>query len=415
MVTMKKEILKYLAGRFIPAVVNLAVIILAIRFIGPTEYGKYSLIYSAVIIAITLSYHWVQVSIQRFLGSMPKDSETVIGRFFDMTLITAMAATILILLFGWFYFRLNLWELAILALATFLAHLYLYYQAIFQAYHRTFRSALLEGVDQIIILAVLIVGLFLIRFDRAMLLIAAMAAGYAVVMVFRLFLRIRGLHTSDIRHFYWDSRFSGKVMEFGLGMALWLLFAQLLVSVDRFILAEYLGLKDTGIYSAAKDLVYKGVAFSIFPIYTSYQSKIGDEWNARHKIETWTKVKEAISFEMLIFIIIFIAFMVVKTSLFNDLLRLPELNNWLIYLPVLMAAFIWQIVLLFQRFLELTIKSKFVLWMMSITVLLNIVLNLIFIPLFGLAGSAVALFISSLFYAAGVFLRCLLVCRNIEQ
>ena len=41
---MKKEILKYLAGRFIPAIVNLALVILAVRYLGPAEYGKYSLL-----------------------------------------------------------------------------------------------------------------------------------------------------------------------------------------------------------------------------------------------------------------------------------------------------------------------------------------------------------------------------------
>jgi O-antigen/teichoic acid export membrane protein len=411
---MKKEIFKYLAGRFIPAVVNLTVIILAIRFIGPVEYGKYALIYSAILLAVTMSYHWVQVSIQRFLGTMPKDSEIVMGRFFDITLITALVSTIFTVSVGKFYFELQTWELIVVALITSLTHLYLYYQSVFQAFHRTFRSALLEGVDQVIILATMIIGLFLIRFETAMLLLVSMVAGLIVVMVVRVFLRIKGMHTTDLKKFYWDSRFSGKVMEFGFGMALWLLCSQLLLATDRFIIYEYLGYKDTGVYSALKDLIYKGVMFSIFPIYTSYQSKIGDEWNARHKLETWTKVKEAISFEMLIFIILFIGFMVVKTSLFNDFLNLSSLDNWLIYLPVLMSAFLWQMVLLFQRFLELTIRSGFVLWMMAITVVLNVALNLLLVPIYGLVAGALSLFCASLFYTSGIFLRCLLVCRTLS-
>lgn len=412
---MKKEILKYLAGRFIPATVNLTVIILAIRFIGPVEYGKYSLIYSAILIAVTLSYHWVQVSIQKFLGAMPKNSEIVIGRFFDMTLLTALIATILVVMAGWYYFHLQFWELIIISLVTFLTHFYLYYQSIYQAYHRTFRSALLEGTDQILILAALIIGIFIVGFGHAMLLLLAMAVGFAGVMIIRLFMRIKGIHTTDLRHFYWDAKFSGKVMEFGYGLALWLLMSQLLLSIDRFIIFESLGFKDAGVYSSIKDLIYKGVTFSIFPIYTSYQAKINDEWYARHKIETWTKVKEAISFELLIFIIVFIAFMVVKESLFRDFLKLPELDNWLIYLPVLMAAFLWQIVLLFQRFLELTIKSKYVLFIMGVTVLMNIAGNIIFVPKFGIPASSLSLLIASWFYTTGIMIRCLIVYRNIEN
>ncbi|MFZ4564005.1 MAG: hypothetical protein ACOYNU_11540, partial [Bacteroidales bacterium] len=67
---MKKEVLKYLAGRLIPALVSLALIVLAIRYLGPVEYGRYSLLLYMALLVITLDFHWVQVSILRFLGGM---------------------------------------------------------------------------------------------------------------------------------------------------------------------------------------------------------------------------------------------------------------------------------------------------------------------------------------------------------
>lgn len=411
---MKKELLIYLAGRFIPAVVNLAVIILAIRFIGAVEYGKYSLLFSLVLVAVTLTYHWVQVSILRFLGAMPKDSDIVIGRFFDMTVISSVLATVLVSGLSFWYFKTSAWELVLIAIVTFLTHYYLYHQAILQAFHRSFRSALLEGADQMIILTALMTGLFVFKIGDSLLLIGSLAAGLAGALLLRFFIRVKGLHTMNIRQFYWDNRFSGRVVEFGFGVALWLLFSQLLMALDRLMIYEYFGFRETGIYSAVKDLIYKGVIFSIFPIYTSYQNKIGDEWNANHKLETWVKVKEAVSFELLIFIVIFLGFMMIKTILFRDILLIPELDNWLIYIPVLFAAFLWQVVLLFQRFLDLTIRSRFVLWLMGITVLLNLVLNLIFLPVYGLVAASFSLLVSAVVYITFIFARCLMVCRNIE-
>jgi O-antigen/teichoic acid export membrane protein len=103
---MKKEVLTYLAGRFIPAFVNLALIILAIRFLGPVEYGRYSLLLYMALLVITLSFHWVQVSILRFLGAMPRETNIVMSRFFDLTLFSALFSTLIVVLTGIFYFNL---------------------------------------------------------------------------------------------------------------------------------------------------------------------------------------------------------------------------------------------------------------------------------------------------------------------
>ncbi len=411
---MKKELLIYLAGRFIPAVVNIAVIILAIRYIGAEGYGRYSLLMSLVLIAVTLTYHWIQVSILRFLGAMPKDSEVVIGRFFDMTVISSVLATVLVTGLTYWYFNAGIWELVLIAIVTLLTHFYLYHQAILQAFHRSFRSALLEGADQLIILTALLTGLFFFGIGDSALLIGSLAAGLAGALMLRFFIRVKGLHTMNIRQFYWDTRFSGRVMEFGFGVALWLLFSQLLTAADRLIIYEHFGFRETGVYSAIKDLIYKGVTFSIFPIYTSYQNKIGDEWNANHKLQTWAKVKEAVSFELLIFTVIFLGFMMIKTVLFRDILLIPELDNWLIYLPVLLAAFLWQVVLLFQRFLDLTIRSRYVLWLMGITLVVNLLLNILFLPVFGLPAASFSLLIAAVIYIGFIFFRCLLVCRNLD-
>lgn len=411
---MHKEIMKYLAGRFIPATVSIAVIIIAVKFIGPSEYGIFSLIFSLLLVVITLSYHWIQVSIQRFLGAVPKDTDLVMGRFFDLTALSAAIATVVAVAILFLYLNLNLFSAAAVALITFLTHFYLYHQAVFQAYRRSLRYALIEGADQLIILTALLVGLFFFNLYTSSLLLIAMAVGLLGSLIFRIFLRIQGLHTIQVTKIYWDARFSGKVLEYGFGLTVWMLLYQLLFAADRFIIYEYLGLADTGAYSALKDLVFKGVTFSVLPVYISYQTRIADEWSARHGLATWAKVKEAISFELLVFVIIFLIFMGLKTTVLNDFLNLPQLDDWTVYFPVLMAAFLWQIALLLQRFLDLSVKSSYVLYSMISAVVVNILMNILLVPMIGVAAGSVALLTSSALYVVLVFSRCLIACRTIN-
>ncbi|MEI7662724.1 MAG: hypothetical protein WCK34_11015 [Bacteroidota bacterium] len=411
---MKKEIIKYLIGRFIPAIVVVAVVILAIRFLGPVEYGKYSLLLYTALLTITLSFHWVQVSILRFMGGLPRESGEMTSRFFDLTLFSALFSTIIVILAGTLYFHLSLQELVMVSLFAFLNHFYLFHQAILQAYHRSVRMAILEGVEHLLIIIVLISGLFFFHWRSSLLLFGSLAAGLGGALIIRTIIREKGLLMVDLTHLYWDSRFSGKVIGFGYGVALWLFFSHLLMSADRFIIMEHLGYRDAGMYSALKDLLYKGVTFAILPIYISYQAKICDQWNAKHNDEAWKTIKEALSFEMLILILVFIIFMVGKQMLFNDLLKIPDMDSWLVYLPLLISAFLWQAGLLIQRFLELTFKYGYILIAMGLTVLLNILLNLIFVPRYGLIASSLSLLVTTVFYSGFLLVVAMIVEKKIE-
>jgi len=411
---MKKEVLKYLAGRFIPAIVNLLLIILTIRFLGPVEYGRYSILFYMAMLVITLSFHWVQVSILRFLGGMPSETSLVMSRFFDLTILSALFSTLIVVLLGIYYFHLGMIELILVALFTFLTHFFLFHQAILEAYHRSIRTAILEGADQLLIMIFLLVGLFVFEIRNAVLLFASLVAGLAGVLILRTIIRVKGLLTVDLKHIYLNARFSGKVIEFGYGITLWLFFSHLMMAADRFIIMEHFGYHNAGMYSGLKDLLFKGITFASFPIFMSYQSKIVDQWNAHHKHAAWKTIKEAISFEILIFIIIFIVFMVAKSMIFEDLLHIPEMDFWLLYLPILLASFLWQMALLLQRYLELNFKSLYMILAIVFCVLLNVGLNLIFVPRNGMVASSLILLLSSSLYTGFMVVLALVSSKRIN-
>jgi len=411
---MNNEAIKYLAGRLIPALVNVAVIVLAIRFLGPVEYGRYSLVIYAVLLIVTLSFHWVQVSILRFLKGTSRETNVVMSRLFDLTVISALFSTVVVILLGILYFHLPIAELSLVAVFAFLNHFYLFHQAILQAFNRTVRLAILEGSDQLLIMVVLLSGLFFFHWKSSMLLFASMVIGLAGVLIIRSLTRVRGLLAIDLKHLYWDTRFSGKVVEFGYRLTLVLFLSHLLMAIDRFVIMEIWGYHDAGIYSALKDLLFKCMTFLSFPIYLSYEARILFHLNSRHRENAWISIKEGLSFEILIFIIFFIVFMVFKQALLQDVLRIPDANTWLIYLPLLLAAFVWQVALLFQRFLELVFRPGYLLIALGVTVSLNIGLNLVFIPRYGLIASSVIMLAAALLYAGFILILSIIAGRRLS-
>jgi O-antigen/teichoic acid export membrane protein len=248
-----------------------------------------------------------------------------------------------------------------------------------------------------------------------MLLFSSLVIGLAGVLILRSFIRVKGLLTVDLKHLYWDSRFSAKVIGYGYAITLWLFLSHLLMAMDRFIIMEYLGYRQAGMYSALKDLLFKSITFASFPIYISYQAKVLNHWNSRHRKDAWVSIKEAISFEILIFIIFFIIFMVAKEALFQDMLLIPEIDVWLIYLPLVLAAFIWQVALLLQRFLELVYRSAYIIIAIGLIVLLNLILNLIFVPGYGLIASSLVLLFTSLLYAGFIVVLSIIAGRRLSK
>ena len=100
---MKKDVLIYFAGKIAPALVNLAIIILAVRFLGKAEYGKYSLVFYATMLLSTLSFGWIQQSILRFLSAYPGEQVLIINRVYFLTLMSTLSAVVAGVFLCFFY------------------------------------------------------------------------------------------------------------------------------------------------------------------------------------------------------------------------------------------------------------------------------------------------------------------------
>jgi O-antigen/teichoic acid export membrane protein len=105
---------------------------------------------------------------------------------------------------------------------------------------------------------------------------------------------------------------------------------------------------------------------------------------------------------MMIFAIIFVLFF--GKFLFELVTKIQILNFYSIAIPIMLASFIWQIGMFIHKPLELNLKQ----WQMNIAIIIslgfNLILNLIFIPIYKFEAAAFITLGSTILYVIFVFI-----------
>ncbi|MCX6246711.1 MAG: lipopolysaccharide biosynthesis protein [Bacteroidetes bacterium] len=400
---MKRDILIYFSGKIIPALVNLAIIVLGIRFLGGEEYGRYSLIFYATMLVSTLTFGWIQHSILRFLSSYKTDTKNALNHFFHLMLASSGTGVIIMLLLGHFYFHLPPYSLLIVLFYTFMYNVLLFRLTVWQAAMKPVKYAVFEGIYNFILLLVLLLLIYAFAIHKFTIIFMAMSAGLVFAEIGR-WLFINGEEERlDYFTFFFDREFTKKAMGYGLSITLWLLLSYLMNIADRYIIKEYDTYAAVGTYSAIKDLFFKISSFSTIAILLSYNPKVMDSWNNGRKREAGKYIREALMLEGVVFGVVFILFLATKDFLYTKVLHLEQGDLLLVSLSLIGSAFLWQIALFVNKPLELLFKQRYMIFAILFCMLLNIGLNLIFVPQYGIKAASVISFISSLLYVILVF------------
>ena len=395
---MKKEVVIYFTGKIIPALVNLVIIVLGVRFLGEAEYGRYSLVFYATMLVSTLSFGWIQQSIIRFLSSYKDDLQVALNRFFQLMIASSLAGTLIMFLISLFYFHLDLTGMAFVLFYTFMYNVMMFHLTINQARMKSLNYAILEGSFYLVLLAVLLVFMYVFGTRQYVILFISMSAGLIFVEFIRIIILPGAGYGLDMKKIHWDSHFTRKVMDYGLTITVWLFLSYLMHIADRYIIKEYDSYSAVGAYSAIKDLIFKISTFATMPLLLAYSPRIMDCWNNAQQRKALSLTREALLLELVIFAVALIAFMASRDFLYSKLLHLHESGLFLTSLMLIFSAFLWQAALLTHKPLELLLKQRYMIVAILVCIAVNITANLLFVPHFGFRAAAVASLASSLLY-----------------
>jgi len=400
---LKKEVLVYFAGKIIPAGVNLAIIILAVRFLGEAEYGKYALVFYAMMLLGTLSFGWIQQGILRFLSAYPSEQILVINRFFFLTLISSAAAVIIGALLCFFYFRLSWPDTLVIITYLFIYNNFLFHLTLNQAKGKPARYAMLEGTYTLLFLLFFTLLVLVFHQHLFIVLFIAMAMGLVATELMRIAILPGGKAGIDHANLYFQSGFTKRIFNFGFPITLWLFLSYLLNISDRFIIKEFTGYDDVGAYAAVKDFIIKISTFSTMPILLAYHPMIVSRWNNNQKEEAMSLIREGLKYCLLIALAAFIVFMVFQNLFYSRILHIQVARQWLVSATLIGSAFLWQAAMLLHKPLELLLKPRLMLVAIVVALVVNALANIVFVPIFGYPAAAVISLVSVSAYIIIIF------------
>ncbi len=400
---MKKDVLIYFAGKIIPAGVNLAIIILAVRFLGKAEYGKYSLVFYATMLLSTFTFGWIQQSIIRFLSAYPKDQVLVINRFFFLTIMSTLSAVIIGFFLCIFYFHLRWPETAVVMVYIFVYNIFLFLLTLNQTNRKSLRYAILEGTYSLIYIFLFLLLVLIFNQHLFIVLFVAMVFGLLFTEFFWVTVLSEGKVVFDTSRIYFHTGFSKQVFNFGFPITIWLFLSYLLNISDRFIIKEYTSYENVGTYSAIKDFIIKIATFATVPILLAYYPMIVEKWNGNRKQEAITLIREGLKYCFLIAIVVFVFFMVFQNIFYTRILHLQVMHQLLVSAALIGSAFLWQAALLMHKPLELLLKPRLMLVAILAALAVNALANLVFVPIYGYPASAVISLASVITYIIVIF------------
>ncbi|MCX6250043.1 MAG: oligosaccharide flippase family protein [Bacteroidetes bacterium] len=400
---MKKDVLIYFAGKIIPALVNLAIIILAVRLLGNAEYGKYSLVFYATMLVSTLSFGWIQQSILRFLSAYPQEQVLVINRFFFLTLMSTLSAVIIGFFLCIYYFHLDWTDTAVVVTYIFMYNVFLFHLTLNQTKRKSLNYAILEGSYNVLFLAFFLLLTFVFNQHLFIVLFIAMVLGLVLSEFLRITILPEGRVGLDPSRIYFQTGFTKKAFNFGFPITIWLFLSYLLNISDRFIIKEFTSYENVGTYSAVKDFIGKIATFTTIPVLLAYYPMIVEKWNDSRKKEAMKLIREGLNYCLLIAVVVFIFFMFVNNLFYTRILHLQVIRPLLVSAALISSAFLWQAALMVHKPLELLLKPRLMLVAILAALAVNALANLIFVPIHGYPAAAVISLVSVVTYIIIIF------------
>lgn len=391
----------YAMARGVPAIINFAAIVVYTRILSPGTYGEYVLILAAVALFESVIFRWLSLGLLRFIPAQTNNSRTLLSVvFFSFLALMAFSTGLsvvffivlpdsidrslivitLLLLWSSAWFQLNL-ELARSKLAP------LRYGAM-----ATFKSVIALSMGTLLVfygfgaygpILGLLVGMLIATFSL-------MWREWKVISIYG-----------------YDSALAKDLLRYGLPLTATFALTFIINSSDRFLLTWFLGVEAAGLYAPGYDLTQYtiGVLMTIvnlaaYPLAVRALEEYGES-------AAQAQLKNNVLLLLAVAIPAATGFAICSSNIANVLLGEEFRETAVVLIPWIAVA---AVINGFKSyFLDLSFQlgrnTIGQVWAVLIAALVNLALNFLWIPKYGLLGAAYATVAA---YVVAVFISWLL-------
>lgn len=393
----------YFAGLLVSGVISILTIPLIVKEFGVEKYGSFSLIQNIILILIVFGGGWLNQCILRF-NDFSTSFKILVFKSYFLVLIPLSVICFFLLFFLGLNVPNSIVGVFIMFLGSVSSLLISFHQSNLNA-NKSFYFDFIRNLT--FISSLFFIAQFFQKNNSNAVLILCFFLSYFASFIFLLRYDFKFLYVASkifIRRLNYNHinsivKQNFHLLNYGWPLALWFTFSYILNISDRYIIGYYLSASELGTYSAIYDLVYKGITFIYSPVLVAGFPILVHKYNLVNKESAYQFLQKLIFLEILIFLVIIIFAFFLKSFFIEKIVGVPVTSQSLaLILPITCGAFVWQLAMLMHKPLEFELKTKFMLFYVILALLINIVLNVLFIPRLGILFASYSTIISAFLY-----------------
>jgi len=396
-----KDAFFYYAGKIIPGIINLIIVPIIVRELGTDVYGEYTLYLSAIFIIGSLFAGWANQALLRF-HSGAKNPTRLVSMLNNVVIISSL--TLVPLLFVIIVIAFPGIPIGNIIASGFVVLIFAIYSFNSVVLQVNFKPAKLSLVDTGRVLISLLLILLFIKvnanlYKQSIVIILIIISGISfcigIWMINQKAVLSMIFNFSSFRVNIDDLK---PYLRYGLPLTIWFISAHLLNWSDRYIISWYYSLDVVGKYSAVYDLITKFMTFIFGPLLLALQPRIYSYFNSNEVSKVYKTLMFSGFIYLIIFLVCFVGLILLKPFILGNILGFTNDNISQIFLPIVIGSFLWNFSMLVHKPLELKKATLTMLIGVILALSVNIVGNLIFVPIYGYLVAAYTTVIGSSTY-----------------
>lgn len=402
-----RDLIYYIPSKVIPAFIGFFSVMIYTRLLTPNEYGIYNLIITTVSILTSVFLGWITQSSLRFYKQYELDDEEDI--FLTTVILLLFIISGLIILF---FFLLNRFTENLIS-GDFIYYLKIGillvpvggFFSVVTTIRRAKRDSLFYssyiGLRSLLKFLISVYLLYNTNLSIYALIIGVLIADIIILLIEFYFYKLKW-NLKFIKTLHENYRYiktiTKKIWKYGLPLIGVSITGLILNVVDRYMIQYYMDSDSVGLYSAG----YKVAEMSIknifmilmlvaFPIIINSYEKFGAKVAAK-------KIAKFLSYYNLILIPAVVGISVLSEDITFLVLGDGFISSYHTLPWIALGVFAQGLTMYINKPYELRGNTKYIFFLLLISSIINIILNILMIPRFGINGAAYATFLSYVLY-----------------
>ena len=372
-----------------PGLIGLLTVLIYTRILSPEEYGIYALVISGLGICYSIFFQWLSLSLGRFYEENGMHSESFFSTSFYSFLLVCLLSIII-----WGGVTLFLAENRWLKFIFFIPPLvitYAWYELNLRILNAKLELKLYGYISFTKSILGLLIGLMLYLIFG----FNGILTGLILSAIIAPLLWARGIWTT-LKIQLFDQKIFKKLALYGMPLAITIALTLVVDISDRFLIALFINEKEAGLYSASYDLVMQIMGFIVATLYVAIFPILVKSADSIHTVKFNQHLNQYGTLLLTASMPFFIIFATLPKNISFVLLGSPYREAANQVMPIIaLSIFIGSIKIhFFDLIFQLKKRTYIQIIPALLTAIVNIILNIIWIPTYGITGAACATLIA---------------------